>query len=289
MIITGCLFGIQFLFNKYALTTLDPIGIGFGRVAIGFFTLMILLPFFPKQAKHKKSTAIPWHKYAILGFFEGTLPCLVLPLGQLHTDSAIAAILISTMPFFAIIFAAMMRLPGEQLSLHKIASIVIGFIGVVFIIHPTTLENIWREIGPELLILLASASWGLGLSLIRKLPSIHPIRLCRNLLFWAAIETAIIWVIFGHPFETRFTPLSFWSLIILGTINAGVVYIFYVLLVRYAGVAFASFSNYIVPIVGLGLGAYILHEKITWVAIVGLVIVFAGLALNSFYIYKEQK
>ncbi len=232
LIITGCLFGIQFLFNEYALTTLSPMDIGFGRVGIGFFTLLVLFPLFLKQEKKRQKkrefAKIHWYNYAILGFFEGTLPCLVLPWGQLHVDSAIAAILISTMPFFAIIFAAIMRLPGEQLSLHKIASIVIGFIGVIFIVHPTTLENIWREISPELLVLLASASWGLGLALIRKFPPIHPIRLCRNFLFWAAIEMAIIWVIFGHPLEIRFTVLSFWSLVILGSINAGVVYIFYI-------------------------------------------------------------
>jgi len=56
LIITGCLFGIQFLFNKYALTTLNPIGIGFGRVAIGFLTLLILLPFFPKTEEKRPYT-----------------------------------------------------------------------------------------------------------------------------------------------------------------------------------------------------------------------------------------
>ena len=287
MIITGCLFGVQCFLNKFALDTLSPLTIGLGRVGIGFFTLFLLFPFFLKREKKEDLVKAKWYHYATLGFFEGALPCLVLPLGQLHIPSSIASMLISTMPFFAIVFAAMLKLPKEQLSLHKVVSIALGFIGIVFIIHPSTFGNVWTDISPALFVTLASISWGLGLALIHKFPPVHPIRLCRNFLFWATIELSVIWILFGHPLEIRFTAQSLGALILLGTINSGIVYIFYVILTRCAGVAFTSFSNYIVPIVGLSLGVLVLHEKVTWTAIVGLAIVFAGLTINSFYMQKK--
>lgn len=284
LIATGVLFGVQFLFNTYALTTLTPLTIGVGRVFFGWLTLLILFPLFLKQEKKQKGLVKGhWHQYALLGFFEAALPCLALPFGQEGTDSGIASILISTMPLFAIIFASLLKLDNEKLAWHKILSVVVGFIGVAFIIHPSSFSTLWKEIGPELLVLLAAASWGFGLALLKKFPPVHPIRLCRNFLFFATLELALIWILFGHPTQTHFSPLSFWSLVFLGSVNAGIVYIFYTLLTRIGGVAFASFSNYIVPIVGLGLGALFLHETITIYAIIGLVIVFLGLGIHSYY------
>ncbi len=282
---------MQFLLNMYALTTLNAIAIGFGRVLIGFLTLLTLFPFFLKEDMEMQEKMGPpkitWYHYALIGFFEAA-PCIVIPLGQMETSSSIAAILLGTMPIFAILFAALTRLPNEQLTLSKALSIIVGFIGVVFIVHPTSMTNMWGEIGPEILILLSSASWGFSLTLIRRFPDVHPVRFTRNLLFWGVLEMGVVWLIFGYPEQLRFTPASFWSMILLGTVNAGLVYILFVLLIRQAGVAFASFANYFVPIVGMLLGVYVLHEKIHWLTLLGVLIIFAGLGINSVRLHKKQ-
>ncbi len=58
-------------------------------------------------------------------------------------------------------------------------------------------------------------------------------------------------------------------------------YFLYFALVVRMGATFATLNNYIVPFVGLVLGAAFLHERIALSAWAGLALVIAGIALTG--------
>ncbi|AHE68351.1 DMT family transporter [Legionella oakridgensis] len=288
LIITGLLFGSQFLITLQAMQGYTALDVALMRVLFGFIMVASLVPLFSSS---EKSVKIKWYHYALIGFFEGTFPCVLVPWGQQQIDTGIAAVIISTMPIFAMIFGPFL-IKEERFSLFNIISILIGFIGVYVLIHPGgNGAGFFSKIIPELAILTASASWALSLVLIKKLPEMSPFILTRNILLAATIEIGLIWILFGDPmnFEIKTIPLMYG--ILLGVLNSGIVYIFYVLLIRAAGVNFAAFSNYLVPVVGGILGIAFLHETYETYELIGFLIIMIGLLMNTvrdLYLYKNK-
>jgi drug/metabolite transporter (DMT)-like permease len=290
LLLTGIIFGSQFIITHFAIEGFTPLEVGMGRIIFGALTLTLLVPFVTE--KKTKSLHVKWQMYAIIGFLEGTLPCVLVPWGQQHVKSAIAAVIISTMPLFAMLFGTLL-IKTERFHWLKALSILAGFIGVYILMNPgASSAGLLSDLGPELSILLASMSWALSLVFIKKLPQTSPFVLTRNILWAASIQIIPIWILFGHPSQIHFAITPFLDVLFLGVFTSGVVYIFYVLLIRSSGVNFAAFSNYLVPVVGAILGVVFLNEHFSAHEIVGFLIVIVGLLLQTFYnfgLFQKRK
>ncbi len=278
LLITGILFGSQFLLTLHAIQGYTPLEVGMMRILFGFAVVSILVPIFSKAGGEIK---IKWYYFAIIGFLEGTLPCVLVPWGQQNVQSGIAAVIISTMPLFAMFFGPLM-IKSEKFDWVNIASMIMGFAGVSVLIDPGSGSgSFFIKIFPELAILLASASWAMSLVIIKKMPKQSSFRMTRNILFAATLEIVPIWLIFGHPAQIGFHLIPFISAVTLGVFTSGIVYIFYVLLIRSAGVNFAAFSNYLVPIVGIILGIVFLNESFKTHEAIGFIIILLGLLIQT--------
>ena len=78
-------------------------------------------------------------------------------------------------------------------------------------------------------------------------------------------------------------PASLLALVALGTINTGLAYWLFYLLIDEAGAATAAVITYVMPVVALVLGIVVLGEALTAAAVVGLALIAAGawLATNG--------
>ena len=179
---------------------------------------------------------------------------------------------------------------SEKYDWVNIASILAGFIGVCVLINPgANAGSFIKEIIPEVAILIASASWALSLVFIKKVPDESPFELTRNILIAASVQIIPIWLLFGHPGSFHIVGVPLFNAIMLGVFTSGIVYVFYVLLIASAGVNFAAFSNYLVPIVGGVLGILFLKEKFTTNEVIGFFIIVAGLLIQTFHDIIKQK
>ncbi|MGT3153833.1 DMT family transporter [Legionella pneumophila] len=292
LLMTGFLFGSQFILTLKAMQGYTTLDVAFMRVLFGFIAVSCLAPLFlSKESFNISKGQIKFYQYAIIGFFEGALPCILVPWGQQYLNTGIAAVIISTMPMFVMIFGPLL-IKNEFFNSMNIVSILLGFAGVFILIHPTGGGSLLAEIVPELSVLLASASWALSLVLIKRLPEQSPLILTRNILFAASIEIGLIWLVWGDPSQFQLKTSALISGISLGIFNSGIVYIFYVLLIRAAGVNFAAFSNYLVPIVGVSLGIIFLHESYKTYELIGFLIIMTGLFIHTIHdivLYKKNR
>jgi drug/metabolite transporter (DMT)-like permease len=69
------------------------------------------------------------------------------------------------------------------------------------------------------------------------------------------------------------------SLLALGALGTGVAFNFYYRLIADVGATTASFSIYLIPIFSVALGWIVLDERVGWNALVGALLVIAGIAL----------
>ena len=277
LFICGAIFGSQYIITREALAVYTPLEVGTMRVVFGTLMVCLLAPFFPKE---KKNLNVAWHKYALVGFLEGTLPCILVSWGQVGIPSSVVAVIISMMPIFAMLFAPLI-LRSEKYSLIGISSILIGFTGVAILINPTSSAFSIAKLVPELAVLLAAISWALAIILIKRLPTEAPVRLTRNILIAATIQILPIWFIFGRAWHFTLHPMPLFYGFLLGSLASGIVYIFYVLLIRLGGVNFAAFSTYITPIVGGTIGILFLEERFTLLEFIGFGVVIIALCIQA--------
>ena len=79
-----------------------------------------------------------------------------------------------------------------------------------------------------------------------------------------------VWLVIGGPAQAANAPLaSLEALLTLGIVNTALAYLVYFRLVATAGATFAALNNYIVPFVGLVLGAVVMAEPVAWASWLG--------------------
>jgi drug/metabolite transporter (DMT)-like permease len=75
------------------------------------------------------------------------------------------------------------------------------------------------------------------------------------------------------------TPPVVIGMLLLGIVSTGLAYVWNFRIIAQWGATAASTVAYITPLVGVALGALVLHEEVSWNQLVGIAIVIAGIIL----------
>ncbi len=127
----------------------------------------------------------------------------------------------------------------------------------------------------------AALSFAASLILIKRLPPISSVLAMRNVLFIATIILIPLSLIFDAPWTIRLTLQQTIAVIVLGTVQAGIVYMLYYILINRTGATFASLTNYLVPLFGVILGTVFLDEHLKWSDIAALLLILISLGVNE--------
>ena len=294
LVLIALIWGSQFVLIKTALQSFPPLTLAMLRALTGAIALSILLLFFKSPSADEKTE----HNLKSLcyifciGFFEATLPFMLISWGQQHTATSIAAILISTIPIFTIIFLAFF-VKHEVLTVGKYLSVVIGFVGILVLLVPNAMQNMLNgthNIMAELAILGGACSFAISLIMIRRVLGYGMVALVRNVLLSASIQLLPFALIFNHPWKLHPSLIAIGAIIVLGVVASGIVYILYVVLLKRTGAAFTSLNNYLIPLVGVALGIIVMHEHIHWNFYVAFIILIIAMLTNEItFSHKRRK
>ncbi|MCJ7701567.1 MAG: DMT family transporter [Anaerolineales bacterium] len=274
-ILAAAIWGGMYVVSKVVLEVVPPFTLLTLRLILG---TVVLWPFVIKSGgihfskkQWKQVLAVGFVGYGIsLGFqFTGT---------KLST-AANGALVTSATPAF-VLFIAYYFL-GERITLRRIFALGLATIGVVIILDPRN-----ARLSPELFwgnlsLICAALTWALYSVLIRKVTrglSVLPVSL---VCFWGGLPLTIP----AAMIELKLIGLGNFSVgVVLGVIYLGVVstglamYLWNLAFARLeAGVA--SLTFFAQPVVGVGLGALLLGEKLTPLILAGGVMIGSGLIL----------
>lgn len=277
------IWGAQFVFNKAALESFSSILIAASRASIGMLTLSIILSFLKPKESIIENVPISFKliaQFFLIGLFEATIPFYLVAWGQHYVSSAVAALLIGTIPIMVIILLTFLRY--EKITLFHIISVILGFLGVVILFSDGSQQiDLRLHILGELAVLGGAFSFAASLILIKKLPPMNYIRAARNILFWSSIQMLPFLFVSTNFMEKNPGILAFSSILVLGVFCAGLVYVLYIRLIVQAGAAFASFTNYLVPLLGIILGVCFFKEELHWNMIISMLLILSALLINE--------
>ncbi|MBV8048564.1 MAG: DMT family transporter [Paludibacterium sp.] len=283
------IWGAQFIFNQIVIRELPPLTLAAGRAGIGALTLALIGLFMPderRQAAAAGRRLLP--TYLLLAFFEALLPLLLLGWGQTQVESSEASILMGTIPIFTIVLAPLF-VTGPHWRLPAILSVATGFAGIVVLVLPGVSGHGAGSLLGALSVLGAAASVSISLLLFNRLGSLSPVITVRNVLALAALPLIVLAAAIDRPWTLHVSADTLWSLLVLGVFCAGIVYLMFARLIQLAGSVFTSLTNYLVPPVGVFIGAVIASEQIGVNAWLALVLIAAALAVNQPALFSRRR
>lgn len=137
--------------------------------------------------------------------------------------------------------------------------------------------NVSGNMFGNMLLMFAAMSFAVSLILMGQLEGGSPVIHMRNVLWIASFFLIPLAFLFEHPLQMNINQIQIMSIIILGVFQSGIVYMLYNFLIQEEGALFASFSNYLNPVIGVILGYFILNEPLWLQHKLGILIIFLSL------------
>lgn len=269
----AAIWGSSFMFNKIVLRELTPETAVLLRIGSGALVLGVWLALSGRSFRPLRPYAWP---LALMGLLNTTFPFFLIVWGQQYIDSGLAAIFNASAPIFtalvAIAFVHEQRATGLRL-----AGIGVGFVGIVVLVgfEPSGEP---RAILGSLAIVGAALCYSIGaLYAGRRFTGLSPELVSFGTLAWGALFA----LPFGLASANGFGLGTLAAVLFLGVAATAVAYLLYFGLIASAGASKAILVTYLVPSLALVYGAVFLDEPVTAVALVGLGLVLAGVALGT--------
>ena len=272
----GIVWGCSFIFIKLGLEFLTPLGVAFGRCALGAATLLIVARV--KGVSLPKDRVILLHLW-IVAMLLNVIPGVLFALAETKVTSILAGILNAVTPLMTLI-AILIVNREEKPKLFQIIGLLIGFSGVL------TVLGAWQGLGKNplwaILVLLAAVScYGISFPYTRRFVMPKKLKseaVVATQLTLAATTLLPFYLIDGIANdEYRVGPVL--GMLALGIFGSGFAYIWNFKVMEMAGSAIASSVTYLTPVVAVIVGVIFLDETITWYEPVGALIVLLGAAI----------
>ncbi len=265
--------GSSYLPTQFARETFSPAFIAAAEIAL---TVLVVWAFALARGQARTGLRViaerPWPSLALAGALTA-LPLLFVALAIAHVSTGMAAILVAPAPIFGLALGA---IAGERLPWRAVAGAAVGFAGVVIATGGGNAESL----AAVLALLAASACYAIGARGIRAwFADVRPeaVALAASL---PALPLVPVLALGGMPQALPGAGAAT-ALVVLGAANIGLGLVLWCALVRSAGAATALLVTYLNPPVALVLATLVAGEALSAGEVLGLVVVFAGIAMTT--------
>ena len=295
------IWGSSFLFIRIGVEQLPAFQLVFIRTGIAAVGLTIVV--------YLRGKRLPtdWRSIGdllVLGVVNTVLPFALITWGEMHSESGLASVLQGTAALFTLVVAHF-TFADERISLRKLVGLLFGFLGVVVLASRSTVGDIVQSDATmhllgQLAIIVASFCYALGGTYGRKAMQhrLDPVVVAAGAMTVAALLSgSIAWVspLLGGPAPislSLLTPSVLGAVLALGLVNTFGAYLIYYPLVSILGAARTSMVTYVIPVVGLVLGAIFLGELVDLRLVIGALLIVGGIGivnLNIASFFKRSK
>lgn len=272
----GVIWGSSFLWIKIALQEIGPFLLVSLRILFGIVTLLVVVAV--QRPRWPWSRRV-WLNLFFLGLINNAAPYLLISWGEVHIDSAVAAILNSTVPLFTMLIAHVF-LSDDRMTRMRILALGIGFAGIFTLLSRDLQEGIRAGLLGQAAVLLASLAYAVSSVFARRttrelpspLPALIPL-FSADAVMWAVTPLA------EAPVQLPVLPLTWVAVAWLGVLGVAVAYLLFFYLLHTIGPTRTTLVTYVFPLVGVALGVIFLNELLDWRLALGAVMVVGSIVL----------
>jgi drug/metabolite transporter (DMT)-like permease len=248
-VVLSLIWGSSFILMMKGMVSLTAYQVASLRI---IFSGVVLLPV---ALRHMKS--IPKRKLFVI-FLSGVqgslLPAYLFCLAETKIDSSLAGSLNALTPVFVIIMGALFF--SNKVAKNKILGICISFAGSVllFLAQPHV-NNGDNAVFYTLLVIVATMMYGVNVNMVGKylkgIPSLHIAAVALSLCALPALIVLYFTGYFSQDIFSKPMLIATGYTFILGVLGTAFASIFFYVLMKRAGMVFASMVTYAIPAVAI--------------------------------------
>ncbi len=266
--------GTSFIVSKSLLSYMTPIQLIWLRFLFAYLSLWILCPKWHFSLREEG-----W--FFLLSVFSNTLYFLAENTALGLTQSSNVSILTSTIPIMTAFLLLFVK--GKKMQKRQLFGSLFAFVGVVLVILNGVFILKLGGVG-DLLALCAALSWSFySLLIFDKVGKYNGFLISRKLMFYGFLTLTPIMLAQGAPFDVgvMLGEGRIFALLYLAVICSAVCYALWNKAIFAIGITATNTYLYAMPLFTLVGGIAVLHEKLTLMGGVGIVIVILGMLYTN--------
>jgi len=214
----------------------------------------------------------------ILSVTAVTAPFLLITFGEHVVPSGLTAVLISPASLFVALLAPFID-PTERIDRRQGAGMLMGLGGVALVVGVESIGTLGEFLG-ALAMVGAAFFYALSSFVVKRRYG----KLAAMETSWVSVTVAGVMTLpLGLATTPGHTPTAgaVAALVVLGVVGTAIAFIIFYKLITEVGAGRAALVSYLAPGVALFYGAVFRDEAITVAAVLGLVLILAGVAIAS--------
>ena len=280
LILLSAVWGGAFTLNKLALDSYTPEVIVAGRLIVGSVFLIVLVYFMYKRFTINFSQL---NYYLFMSLVGIVIPFIAIINGQKHIDSAMAGILMATMPITTIMLSHFF-LVDEKMNKQKFIGFIISFFGVFILIYRDDLfinNSFSSTLESQLLVMLGSTLYSVAAIYGKKYKMTDPVSASTGTILFATFFMTI-YLLFIDDSNPNLSELMLnANILLLGILCTAIATIIYFQILQTSGASFLSIMNFLIPLWAILFGILILDDAFSWNYILGLAVILLGIKLAN--------
>jgi drug/metabolite transporter (DMT)-like permease len=278
----GFFWGSSYLFIKIGVDHgLEPFTLIMFRLLIGFLLLATVVGLAREALPRDPRT---YGHLFVMGVVNIAIPFSLITYAEQTVSSSLAAVINGAVPLFVIVIAALV-LAGETVTINRVAGLVVGFLGVAILVGLDVTDVGSADALGELALIGATISYAVGNVYAKAhVHGLRPMIPALFQVFFGLLVTGALAFLTEHPLAVVPAPEAIFAVVWLGLLGSGLAYLCYFRILQHWGATRTSMVAYLLPVVGIALGALVLHEDVAVNTLIGTILVIGGIALvNSRY------
>jgi len=280
LILLSAIWGGAFTLNKIALDLYTPEVIVAGRLIVGSSFLIVLIYFIYRRFSFNLSQL---NYYLFMSLVGIVIPFIAIINGQRNIDSAMAGILMATMPITTILLSHFF-LVDEKINQQKFIGFLISFFGVFILIYREDLfinNSFSKTLISQLQVMLGSTLYSIAAIYGKKYKMTDPVSASTGTILFATFFMLIYLIFIDESNVSIPMLLVNYNILLLGILCTAIATIIYFQILQTAGASFLSIMNFLIPLWAILFGILILNDDFSWNYIFGLLIILSGIKLAN--------
>lgn len=255
---------------------LQPLEIFFCRFLLAYLCLPLL-------SRGRKWRSLSWRDegiFCVMGLMGGTLYFLAENVALIYDTAANVNILVSSTPMLTALLVGLCY-KEERLNLRQTAGSLIAFTGMALVVLNGQLVLHLNPLG-DILALTAALTWAVYSLLVRMMSARYSVTfITRKVFFWGLVTALPLLALGprGLTAELLARPVVWGNLLFLGLVASALCYVSWNVIMKRLGTVKASYYIMLQPLITTLMGALVLGEPVSAMAVAGMVVLIAGLTM----------
>jgi drug/metabolite transporter (DMT)-like permease len=254
-------------------------GLGpFNVAALRFFLAgAVFIPLVPLFRAQWPRGSMEWGLVVWVGLVLFAADYGLIYWGEQFLESGLTAILFATLPLITIVVAHL-YLPGDRITLRKLAGTLLAFVGVVALFGAHVQLDPAKARPMLAIVASAACAAAAGVATKRHGAALHPAALNAPAMLVGAFALLAASLAAGETFQLPRDAQTWGAVAYLALAGSVVTFLVYFTLLKTWSVTSLSFISVFTPAIALLLGFVFLGERPTLLTAIGAVLILVGVA-----------